>query len=124
MLNLREEVLKGADFTELANRHSECDDQGGDLGYFARGRMVEAFEEAAFALPVGGVSDVVSTPFGYHIIKVFDRREGGRRPFEDTREEIENLLREKVRAERIDVLIEELKARADIREEHAPLDGD
>jgi len=76
-----EEVLKraraGEDFTALAKEFSTdpgSKDTGGDLGYFGRGRMVKEFEETAFSLKPGEISDIVETPFGFHIIKVEDRR--------------------------------------------------
>jgi parvulin-like peptidyl-prolyl isomerase len=61
----------GADFSALAQQHSDCPSgkRGGDLGNFGRGQMVPEFETTAFALPVGGTSGVVETPFGYHVIK-------------------------------------------------------
>ena len=67
---LRDAVIGGADFAELAGQHSDCPsgEEGGELGTFSRGEMVPEFDEAAFALPVGGVSAVVETAFGYHII--------------------------------------------------------
>ncbi|MFH1689673.1 MAG: peptidylprolyl isomerase [Candidatus Eisenbacteria bacterium] len=69
-------VRDGEDFAELARVYSEgpSGPQGGDLGYFGRGSMVEAFEDVAFGLEVGEVSDPVKTEFGYHIIKLEDRR--------------------------------------------------
>lgn len=73
---LRAEILGGADFAEVARRESQdpgSKEQGGDLGTFGRGQMVEAFDQAAFATPVGQVSEPVLSPFGYHVIKVEER---------------------------------------------------
>ncbi len=67
---------EGEDFAVLARQYSQCPSKaaGGDLGYFKRGQMVKAFEEVAFELPVNTVSDPVKTQFGWHLIKVTDRR--------------------------------------------------
>jgi peptidyl-prolyl cis-trans isomerase C len=74
--DLLKQVKAGGDFAALARQHSQDGSapQGGDLNYFPRGQMVPPFEQAAFALQPGQVSDVVETQFGYHIIKVTDRR--------------------------------------------------
>ena len=76
--NIQDELNKGADFETLAQTYSDCPSaaQGGDLGYFARGQMVPEFEEAAFALEIGEVSEPVLTEFGYHLIRVDDKRDG------------------------------------------------
>jgi len=85
-----EEILKearsGADFAALAKKYSQDESnaqQGGDLDYFSRGRMVPAFEDAAFALKPGEISDLVKTEFGYHIIKLVDRKPAVVRPLSD-----------------------------------------
>lgn len=68
--DLKQQLDQGADFADLARAHSDCPSsaRGGDLGAFGRGMMVKAFEETAYGLSVGGVSGVVETDFGYHII--------------------------------------------------------
>ena len=104
-----EQVLKeakaGGDFAALAKKYSQDDSnaqQGGDLDFFGRGRMVAAFENAAFALKPGEVSDLVKTEFGYHIIKLTDRRPAIVRQVTDPEvyKEIESqLLRERAEQE-------------------------
>ncbi len=89
-------VKAGGDFAALAKASSEDPGsaaQGGDLGLFSRGRMTPAFEEAAFALPAGGVSEVVETPFGFHVIRVEEHRSGGAKPLEAVRDEIADTLK-------------------------------
>lgn len=80
---LRERAQKGEDFAALARAHSEdpgSGTQGGDLGFFARGTMVPSFENAAFALNVGAISEVVTTDFGYHLIRVNARQDAQIKP--------------------------------------------
>lgn len=89
-------VRAGEDFAKLAKEVSEdpaSAGSGGDLGYVARGEVVPAFEQAAFALKKGQVSkEPVRTPFGYHAIKVTDIQEGGRRPLKEVVAEIKEKL--------------------------------
>jgi peptidyl-prolyl cis-trans isomerase C len=70
-LKVAEELKAGASFSDLAKKYSTCPSgkRGGDLGQFGRGQMVKEFEQVAFALKPGQVSDPVKTQFGYHIIK-------------------------------------------------------
>lgn len=73
---IKSKIGNGESFEALAKKYSKCPSgqNGGDLGYFERGQMVKSFEDAAFNLPVGKVSDPVKTQFGWHIIKVYDKK--------------------------------------------------
>lgn len=74
--NLLNQINSGRTFSELAKKYSECPSgkSGGDLGFFGKGRMVKEFEDAAFGLEKGQVSQPVKTQFGYHLIKVTDKK--------------------------------------------------
>ena len=89
----------GADFAALARQYSQCPSsaQGGDLGTFGPGKMVKPFEEAAFSMKVNETSDPVLTQFGYHIIKVTEKKDGAVMPFAEVKEELQqNLQNQKV----------------------------
>ncbi|NOY44268.1 MAG: hypothetical protein GXP50_02260 [Deltaproteobacteria bacterium] len=93
---LRQQILDGADFAELAKKYSEdpgSKDRGGDLGYFERGKMVPEFEKVAFELEPGQVSEPVKTAFGYHLILVEDHRQARQQPLEEVRDRIEQDIR-------------------------------
>ncbi len=113
---LLEQIKGGADFAELARANSTCSSaaQGGDLKFFPRGKMVPPFDKAAFALEVGKVSDIVETQFGYHIIKVTDRREASTTSFEQARDNIIKQLTQKIQSEFANKYIDSLKAEANI----------
>lgn len=94
------EIKQGLDFSEAARKYSKdpgSAQRGGDLGVFARGRMVKEFEEAAFSLNIGDVSNLVSSKFGYHIIKLESKTVESVIPFEKVREEIEAGIKAKTR---------------------------
>ena len=105
---LAEDVLKkatapSADFAALAKQYSEDDSNnqnGGDLDYFGRGRMVAEFEQAAFGMKAGEISNLVKTAFGFHIIKVVDNKSDQTRPLTEVRTELEDQLKwQKAQAE-------------------------
>jgi len=89
-----QKIKEGADFTEMAKQYSEepgAAENGGDLGFFPKGQMVEPFEKAAFSLKKGEISDLVRTDFGYHIIKVEDIV--GENPYEEAKPAIQAILK-------------------------------
>ncbi|HXE95594.1 MAG TPA: peptidylprolyl isomerase [Dongiaceae bacterium] len=92
---LRKELAGGADFATLAKGNSTCpsSQQGGDLGFFGKGQMVPQFEKAAFALKPGEISDVVETQFGYHIIKLTEKKPAETTEFKDVKLKIEEFLK-------------------------------
>ncbi|NLG79414.1 MAG: foldase [Firmicutes bacterium] len=114
---IEKELAGGADFAELAKAKSEdpgSKDKGGDLGYFERGAMDPAFEKAAFALKIGETSGPVKSSFGYHIIRVDDRKPERIPPLEEVRSEVvKRLKREK--AKPASTVISELKDAAQIK---------
>ena len=96
--DLYEKIENGMSFEYAALKFSSCPskDEGGNLGTFTRGKMVPEFEDAAFSLEVGVVSKPVKTQFGYHLIKVEEKKEGSTTPFEQVKESIyNNILQER-----------------------------
>jgi peptidyl-prolyl cis-trans isomerase C len=109
------ELDKGADFGELAKKYSTdpSASSGGDLGYFGHDDMVKAFTDAAFALPKGQYSKTpVKTEFGWHVIKVEDRRAGKPPSFEEAREQLSRDLAHEI----IDAKLQNLRGAAKIEE--------
>ncbi len=109
---IEKQLQSGAAFEELAKKHSACPSgsKGGDLQFFGRGQMVKPFEEAAFALKPGQVSGIVSTQFGYHLIKLTDRRAAGTIPLEAARQSILEELQQQRLGQALDTLqVEQLK---------------
>jgi peptidyl-prolyl cis-trans isomerase C len=106
----------GADFAELARTYSEGPSapSGGDLGFFSRGRMVKQFDEAAFSMKVNEVSDPVLTQFGYHIIKVTDRKEGSTTSFEEAKDQLTQDLKNRMINELIGEKLSQLREEATI----------
>jgi len=113
---LLEQIKGGANFAELAKANSDCPSaaRGGDLNFFARGQMVPPFDKAAFELEVGKLSDIVETRFGYHIIKVTDRKDASTTSFEQAKNSLIRQLTQQKQAEFANKYVESLKAAANI----------
>ena len=93
---VRESIVGGEDFASAAKRFSDCPENGGDLGYFPRGVMVDEFDAVAFAAPVGEVTEPFRTQFGWHIVMVRDRKAEGIRTFDEVASQIQSrMLRER-----------------------------
>ena len=114
--DLLKQVKEGADFAEVAKANSACPSaaRGGDLNFFPRGRMSAPFEKVAFELEIGQISDIVETSYGYHVIKVTDRKGASLVSFEQARSSIINKLTQKKQSESAKKYIESLKAKATI----------
>ncbi len=110
------EIDNGADFAALATEHSDCPSKarGGDLGPFTRDRMVKPFSDAAYAMEVGQVSDVVETQFGYHLIKVTDKQEPGTRPLEEVKAQVETFLDRQNKEAAFNAYMDTLRGVADL----------
>jgi peptidyl-prolyl cis-trans isomerase C len=109
-------IQKGEDFAALAKEFSDCPSasKGGDLDFFQRGQMVAPFEEAAFSLKPGETSGIVETQFGYHLIKVVDKKESGIIPYDEIKANIESHLRQQKVNEKYALFMEELKSKAKV----------
>jgi peptidyl-prolyl cis-trans isomerase SurA len=105
---------RGRDFAELAKRYSQdaSAKESGSLGFFKRGQLLPAFEEAAFSLKKGEISNLVRTPYGFHIIKVDDIKEATPEPFESVKEKIRSQLTSEMMEQRYREWMDELKKSA------------
>lgn len=112
-----ERLKKGEDFSKLAESLSKdpgSASKGGDLGFFGRGRMIPEFEEVAFSLKPGEISQPLKTRFGYHIIKVTERKEGSLLPLENVKDKINGKLVSEKQRRLFESLIEKLTKEAKI----------
>ena len=110
-------VKAGGDFATLARANSQdpgSAPNGGDLGFFPKGQMTPAFEEAAFKLKPGATSGLVETPFGFHIIKVLERRAPRTAPFEEVSGQIKDFLTQGQREQKLEQFVEQVKAKGKI----------
>ena len=110
------ELNAGAGFGEVADRHSDCAGNGGDLGWFPRGQMVDEFDNIVFDLPAGGRSDIFRSPFGFHIATVLERRPAGVRALKDIEGEITAAIWQEKRQKALEEYLDQLRAKAEIRQ--------
>jgi peptidyl-prolyl cis-trans isomerase C len=110
------QVKAGGDFAELAKKYSQdgSAQAGGDLNYFSKGQMVKPFEDAVSALKVGEVSGVVETQFGFHVIKLTDKRAPRTVPLTEVNKKIGDYLLNRMRNEKAGAFVESLKAKSRI----------
>jgi peptidyl-prolyl cis-trans isomerase C len=114
--DVQQKIKDGGDFAELAKQYSEgpSNVRGGDLGYFGRGQMVKPFEDAAFAMQPNEVSDVVETRFGYHLIKVYDKKPEQTVAYTDVKEQIGERMKQEKAEKEAAQYVEQLKKDAKI----------
>ena len=114
---VRDRVATGGDFAQEAKVHSDCPSgksAGGSLGWFSRGMMVPEFDTTVFALKVGALSDVIETPFGFHIIYKNDEEPATEASFDDVRESVRDFLRHAARGEVVAAYVADLREKATV----------
>jgi len=113
---IQEKLAQEIAFTELAIDYSQCpsSENGGDLGYFEKEKMIKGFAEAAFRLNSGEVSDIVRTGYGYHLIMVEDRKPKMKLTFENVRERLRQNLKIEKAARDIKVYLQTLRDSAEV----------
>ena len=119
---VRQRLVDGADFTELAQEHSDKPAEEIDLGFFKRGELMDEFEIVTFSMKAGEVSPVFATQHGFHLAKVTERKAGQPKPFESVRADIETELTAQRKDAKLQELVDELKKTAKI-EYIEPEDG-
>ena len=119
---VRQRLVDGADFTELAREHSDKPAEEIDLGFFKRGELMDEFEIVTFSMKAGEVSPVFATQHGFHLAKVTERKAGQPKPFESVRADIETELTAQRKDAKLQELVDELKKTAKI-EYIEPEDG-
>jgi parvulin-like peptidyl-prolyl isomerase len=114
---VREKLLTGEDFDALAKKHSDKADDHIDLGFFKRGELAEEFELVAFSMNVGEISPVFGSPFGFHIVKVTERKPATPKPFDEVRDQLREHFLQDRQQENTRKLVESLQAKATIEDE-------
>jgi parvulin-like peptidyl-prolyl isomerase len=123
--DIYQQLKNGADFTQLAKEKSidpSAKTNGGDLGFFKRGKMVPEFQDAAFNLKVGEISRPIQTQFGWHIIKLIEKRSVEQAPYEEAKKSIQSRLEQAKREQRVKEYFEELKKKVGFKVNDQALD--
>jgi foldase protein PrsA len=108
----------GGDFVALAKQYSQdtaTKDKGGELGFFGKGQMVPAFQDAAFSLPVGKISQPVKSPFGYHIIQVEEKKPAQKATLASAHDQIKEQLTQQQESQQVPVFLQQLRQKANIQ---------
>jgi peptidyl-prolyl cis-trans isomerase C len=114
--SIRQRLEKGEDFTELVRGESDDKGNDGNLGTFGKGRMVPEFEQAAYALKPGELSEPVKTQFGWHLIQLHERIPPKVTPFDEIKEKVIEYLTERKKDKVFEAFLDRLKAEASIEE--------
>jgi len=117
LVQIKKQLKDGADFAELAKQFSDCPskERGGDLGFFPRGQMVKPFDLAVFKMMPGDISDVVETEFGYHLIKLEEKKPAKTVSFDEAKAKITAYLTQEKITTNIEAFIAEAKGKATIK---------
>ncbi|MFA6498721.1 MAG: peptidylprolyl isomerase [Desulfurivibrionaceae bacterium] len=117
LVQIKKQLKDGADFADLAKQFSDCPskERGGDLGFFPRGQMVKAFDQAAFKMMPGDISDIVETEFGYHLIKLEEKKPAKTVSFDEAKAKITAYLTQEKITANIEAFIAEAKGKATIK---------
>ncbi len=116
--DVQRRLKAGEDFTDLAKKYSDdpgSKDRGGDLGYFSRGDMVGPFDKAVFALQVGQTSDIVATDFGYHIIRLEEKKASSKMNFDDVKDDLREYLFQQRAAKKFESYVKDIRAKAAVK---------
>ena len=111
-----DELTRGAPFETVVAKYTDCADNGGDLGYVARGQLVEEFEDVIFNLSVNQVSAVFRTRFGFHVAKVYDRKPPTVPPLKEIRKQVVEQVREQKREQALGDYLDKLRSQATVEE--------
>ena len=107
---------KGVTFEQIAGKHSDCPDSGGDLGVFPRGQMVQEFEDVVFSMKPGQMSDIFLTSFGYHIVKLYEKIPIRIVPLDEVKDKIVEELTKGKQVKALEDFVDKLKVKAIIEE--------